>query len=115
MLVEVGTVKYVVNWKHEREFDRYALVQDAQVSGDAKLLRALELSTGRTICRIEKLGGTSEVEATVYCSKKDIFEKDEGRKRSLKRALALRGFMKQERTLFWDEYHNRKPQTAEAA
>jgi hypothetical protein len=97
MLVEVGGKK-TVSWTHEVKFDRERLMKGA----DEKLLKALELSTGRTICTIEDAAGAKMVGVT-YCSKKDSFDFFKGMEEALKKALwpnVPRG----DRKPYWDAF-----------
>ena len=56
---------------------------------------------------IHKPPCSSVASGVAECSVNDQFNKEEGRKWSLKRALQAGAFNKSERTTFWKTYHNR--------
>ena len=47
--------------------------------------------------------------ASVTCSKSDTFKKEQGRKRSITKCLDILQLNREERTEFWNQYHNRVP------
>jgi len=65
-------------------------------------------STQQTVAFIKNLDADVIIEATARCSKKDNFEKETGRKLALKRVLEFSPFNKEERSLIWAAYENRK-------
>lgn len=46
---------------------------------------------------------------SVTCSKSDRFTKESGRKKSLTKCLDILQLTREERTEFWNQYHNRVP------
>jgi hypothetical protein len=52
-----------------------------------------------------------EVTGKSICSKKDLFQKETGRKIALKRALEQLSLTKEERKRVWDDYRNRNLKT----
>lgn len=62
-----------------------------------------------TVCNIENTpGGIGIWFGVARCSAYDRFTKEYGRKISLTRAMKAAGLNKQERTLIWKDYFNRK-------
>ena len=47
--------------------------------------------------------------ASVTCSKSDVFKKAQGRKLSITKCLDILQLNREERTEFWNQYHNRVP------
>jgi hypothetical protein len=58
----------------------------------------------QTTCFIESEGGAIRT-GVATASSKDVFTKEEGRKRSLKKCIS--NFPREIRSLIWDEYHSR--------
>lgn len=79
MKVKIKDQEFIVRWKHWQE---------------QKI----------TYCHIYE-GKRIKGYGTAFCSKNDQFIKEMGRKVSLKRALS--GYTKEQRTIFWQTYHNR--------
>lgn len=97
MLVIVGNKQYCVRWSH--------------VTPNAPdILRAGANSIGASFCSIEELlpGKERRFEAAgqAFCSPKDQFCKETGRKVSLMKAL--RGWERPERRLVWEAYWKMK-------
>ncbi len=66
----------------------------------------LQNHNGITHCIIETEGFYPVASGASICIKGDRFNKETGRKLSL--ARALESLDKEDRTIFWDAYHNRK-------
>lgn len=83
MLVEIDGDTYIVKWKHIIPIDGW--------------LR------GRTDCEIKKVDSTEIRMGSAQCSIKDQYNKNEGRKVSLKRAI-YHFELKEDRKKFWEAY-----------
>ncbi len=82
MLVQLGEIKYIVKWKHVVPIEGWM--------------------RGRTDCEIKNADSPEIRMGTARCSRKDQFNKNEGRKCSLKRAVSH--FKKSQRRKFWEAY-----------
>lgn len=63
-----------------------------------------------TICQLISVENGQEVvfaQGESFCSPRDNFNKDHGRKIALKKALAISNFNKSQRKLIWSSYFNR--------
>ena len=91
--LEIEGTKYYISWIHDR-------VWPAEVTGD----------NGGTWCGIfDRPDSDPEKpvwEGFAYCSLKDKFSKETGRKVSLTKALAL--WPREKRKLVWEAYFKRK-------
>ena len=91
-------VEYWVSWKHENT------LQDNSNKLDGIPCPPKESFTE---CKIENKTNSS-IKGTGYAmvgKNEKFFNKDKGRKISLKRAMQKIGLNKETRTLFWNEYH----------
>lgn len=68
-----------------------------------------ELTNGQTLCRIIDLE-TGEIlaQGTAFCSLKDNFNRNTGRKVSLKKALEKLNLTAEQRKIYWDMYFERR-------
>lgn len=93
-------VEYWVSWKHENHFNEDEVNKSTLYSF--------------TECRIENktYPQLSRVSTAIVGRNEKFFNKDKGRKVSLKRTMGTIGLNKETRTLFWNEYHKltNKPQ-----
>lgn len=101
MIVEVNSVKYYVRWSH-----RNPNSEDTKVREIRKGL--FYPDKGASYCLITKNEPSGPIvgvgAANVFC--KDNFDKDTGRKETLKRALVSSIFNKAEKQLFWNKLRN---------
>lgn len=96
MKVQIGEKAFCVGWRHIHE-------SGAVIGAKSRKelpYRVLTLCFIRPV--VEGLGNFSMGEA--FCSVRDIFTKDSGRKISLRKALVAGVFQREERTAFWKAY-----------
>lgn len=87
MKVQIANADYIVKWQHH----------NTTILGTSK-----KIPKSYTLCWIEK-DNKLVTEAKALLHPGDRYQKDKGRKISLK--LVLDSFNKPERALFWNEYH----------
>ncbi|KKK50546.1 hypothetical protein LCGC14_3123920, partial [marine sediment metagenome] len=67
------------------------------------------LARARTTCYIYRDNlKYLKADGTAWCSRKDQFNRNTGRKLALERALESAGFDKPKRTLFWEAYFKKR-------
>ena len=102
MKVEINGTEWTARWIHEK-YETPVL----RLFGNRKgHWHEVPVKAG-TICKLSipaKPAGTISFFGFSWCSAKDNFSKQEGRKRSLQRALSRAGFAKEERQKFWAAY-----------
>jgi len=111
MQITSGVLHYEITWKHFRGAEASAPLFDFL---NPELIPTLhtrdkspkDLISDITVCEIRNLNGWSGTKGYAFCSVKDIFDKETGRRESLKRALKT--FSKDFRTRVWKAYFNRK-------
>lgn len=102
MKVNLGNETLIVKWQHHNTTDRSINKMDMYK-------KPKKVSKSYTLCWIEK-GNKVIAEAKALLHDGDRYQKDKGRKISLKLALgsydfpSMGLFNKHERALFWDEY-----------
>ena len=96
-----------IRWTHRHpekdsdylEFENIAIKKQSHIKG----------ATRCTLAMLDKEGNKEIVAITqAWCSVKDPYNKERGRKISLTRALNEAGLNKEERTQVWEAYLNRK-------
>ena len=80
---EISNYTYIARWKHYNE-------------GKQRICECKVFLKGMKSC---------DSKGYAFCSLKDNYVKNTGRKISLSKALKKYGFPKNERKLFWDEYN----------
>lgn len=99
MIVKLESgVKYSVKWKHENYTNSDEATRAEKISG--------------TICTIENLTNSGIKQSIrAVLSKKDQFNKDIGRKKSMMKCMKWLGMTKSTKKLFWEEYFRHTNQT----
>lgn len=94
MRVQLSHGTYQIDWEHAH------FNPPVDLSG--------VLVQGSTTCIVGPLEeGAGVVSAVAYCSVRDVFEKERGRKVSMTRALREAGLSKADRAKVWDAYRRR--------
>lgn len=111
MLVQVCDKVYRATFSHDIQQSKSA---ELFVEGEKITVMIEPTRRSRTYCFINKLDrfpepksreeGTLYASASVECSHQDVFNKAKGRKFAMARALAVGGFSREERILFWEAY-----------
>ena len=101
MKVNINGTEWSVRWYHER----YSEPIERLFSDGKGHARSIPVRGG-TVCRISAPNGNGHTAffGYVWCSIKDKWDRQEGRKRSLKRALRKAALAKADRRSFWLAY-----------
>lgn len=110
MEITSGELHYKITWRHFRGSEADTLLGFL----NPELIPVLhtrdkspkDLISDITMCEIKNLNGWLGAKGYAFCSVKDIFNKEKGRKLSLRRALKT--FSKDFSTHVWKAYFDRK-------